>query len=369
MLRAFAAALAVFEAAAPSFSQTFTTEAAATYLDSAKAALVVGAGPSSDALSQATASLEGALRTSGKLDLVLNGKTLGEVGSLDDQAIVKKCAALPIERVVIVRVFESPGKPARAVATLYDMKGSMTTAFTGVAGAALAAKGGPAENAPPSSGLSHSAAQAVLETGPDKATSTSQQQYDEQYIGFTDFAVLYQTGLVATWSKPFLGKYQKPLDFEDFYTRVERPDLASSYQTRKWVRIGLWGGSIAVTTATLIAVLASVDNERCNALSADFSACMDRQSKGTSSSASIGLVGLGIGTVLAVVPLFINPQPIEAADARRLADEHNQKLKSKLGIAQAESPSRSANQEPSLTLSVDFFGTTGGGGLALRGSF
>lgn len=133
MFAALVAALAVVETAAPDFSQTFTPAAVASYLDAKGGALVVGAGPTSEALSQATAALEAALQGSGRVELVLNGKTLGDVSGLDDPTIVKKCEALPVERVVVVRVFELVGQPPRAVATLYDKKGSLVTAFTGPA--------------------------------------------------------------------------------------------------------------------------------------------------------------------------------------------------------------------------------------------
>jgi hypothetical protein len=170
--------------------------------------------------------------------------------------------------------------------------------------------------------------------------------------------------VVATWSQPFLGKYRKPLDFEDFNTSVERPDLASRFRTRKWVRIGLWGGSLAALTAT---VIAASNIPKCETGSDLYHLCSGKERQQKSLAIGVGLASLGIGTALAFIPFFINPQPIEPAEARRLADEHNQKLKLKLGIAQAESPSKTPNQE--LALSIDLFGTAGGGGLALRASF
>jgi hypothetical protein len=376
MFVALVAALAAIETAAPDFSQTFTPGAVASHLDANGAALVVGAGPASEALAQATAALEAALRGSGRVDFVLNGKTLGDVGGLDDPTIVKKCAALPVERVVVVRVFESAGQPARAVATLYDKQGALVTAFTGVAGTALAAKSAPAEGAPPSTGLSQNAAKAVLETGPEKGGVTARNQYDEQYIGFeerTVVTVMSGVGMVSNWSKPVLGKYRKPLHYEDFYKMVERPDLASSYETRRAVRIGFWAAgiaTIAVTTAVAIGSLASRDScDSVGVSSPKFSTCVEESGAKLESAVKVALIGGGVGTLLVLVPFAINPQPIEPDEARRLADGYNEKLKAKLGIAQADWPSPSTKVDSSLALSVSFFRGAGSGGILLGAHF
>ena len=57
-----------------------------------------------------------------------------------DEAVAKKAAPLPVDLVIVLRLF--PGEPETAVATFYDKAGVALTAMSGLRGQMLARKEG-----------------------------------------------------------------------------------------------------------------------------------------------------------------------------------------------------------------------------------
>ena len=125
-----------------------------------------------------------------------------------------------------------------------------------------------------------------------------------------------------------------------------RADLAAQFRRKYTARLVLYWGGVAISGVGLIVMFASVGSE------------------GTS-----GLwIGMGLtfgGLLPMLASLFINPHPVEPAEARRLADEHNQRLRERLGLP----PQTAALRMPQTTkarLSWSPFASATAGGLTLR---
>ena len=97
--------------------------------------VVVAAGDGSASVQAAAKGVADALRK-GSASLVMDDSALGNVNGLDDDAIVAKAKALPVDRVVVVRVFPSgKDKPDTAVVTTRDKaSGEVVWAISGADG-------------------------------------------------------------------------------------------------------------------------------------------------------------------------------------------------------------------------------------------
>lgn len=334
-------------ALADDWSDTFPAEAAASYFGGGSV-LVAASGQGSVDLGAAARALEASLRASESIPLVIDGKGLGDLSDLGDEAIVQKASHLPVTRIAVVRVFAGTGGQApSALVTIYGKDGAALAGFSAKRGAALAAS---AETA--GAGVNRGVAEAVSTFSGDSAKSRSAaaEEYDKSFIWFQDLVAIniQNGGVVGSTTIPYQGKYKKPLAGSDFYEAIDRPDLASSYQTRQIVRWSLMGvGYAGLIGGALYPVLATDD---CSAADLD----CDMSSKWIT-----GGVIMGGGLVLAVIGGAINPHPIEATEARRLADEHNGRLKERLGLT-----SRAA--EP---IRAGLFATRDGAGLSVGGAF
>lgn len=140
----------------------------------------------------------------------------------------------------------------------------------------------------------------------------------------------------------YQGESDQVLEPVEFYTAVGRPDLADSYQHRRWTALG----GILVSTAGVIAesVLiykwASVPRPDCsvNLPFDQFSMCLDaseaKQAQDRSQyvtpmivAGAVSLVGLVVGTWYAY-----RVHPVSENEAKSLADQYNQGLRRNLGL-------------------------------------
>ncbi len=340
-------------ARAADWTGTFPSEAVASYFGAGEhPVLVAASGEASDALATATTALEAALRGSASFPLVMDAKSLGDLSQLDDGAIVQKAAHLPVERIAIVRVFAgSEGAEPTALVTIYGKGGDVITGFSAKPGTALAAHSDDA-----GSGVNRGVAETVstMAGTSAKSRSAASEEYDKNFIWFQDLIAINVQGggIVGSSTIPYQGKYKKPLDGAAFYEAIERPDLASSYRTRQAVRLSLFGVGYAAIIGAPIYTLLLADS--CDGIDPD---CDD------SKRWVVGGAMFGGGLVLAITAGLIAPHPIAATEARQLADEHNMRLKERLGLASQEKPKAQPIQ-------AGFFATRdGGGGLTLGGSF
>jgi hypothetical protein len=184
-------ALALADAANP-WQTTMAPPAVSSYLAKGQRVMVVAAGPASPALSAATTALTAALRDAGELGLVMTADQLGDVGSLDDGAIVTRASAAPIDRIAVVRVFPGgKGQPTKVVVTIYGKKGKAVAAFAGTEGQAIAPN---PDHAGVGDGVTTDATGAVEDSLQDGApvaapTATEGGVESAQYIGHEDYVI------------------------------------------------------------------------------------------------------------------------------------------------------------------------------------
>jgi hypothetical protein len=357
------AALAVLTlplpALASAWDPSFPAPAVASYLPAEAGTIVVGAGAASSDLADVEAALAAALRAGGKAKLVMDDAALGDVSALDDAAIVAKAKSLPAPRIAVARVFPgADGAAPTAVVTFYDRDGNAAGAFSVERGAALAANAAPAAEGP-GQGASAAAVQAVAQVG--KAVSTAaaeaQEKYDREFVWFENWAaVSANSGVVmSTWSVPYQGKYKKNIDGPEFYEVVGRHDLAEEYRSSDHWKTGwMIGGGVLTLGGAALMVTSLMTMGGCDI---DDTACED-SSMNQLIAGSAAMVGGGIGFLVSAA---INPHPVDLAEARRLADEHNQKLKKDLGLA-------ARDEEPTGGIHAGLAALPGGAGLVLSGT-
>jgi hypothetical protein len=168
---------------------------------------------------------------------------------------------------------------------------------------------------------------------------------------------------------PYLGVQHDPLDLTDFYEAVDRPDLAHSVHRRHRVRIaGLVGGLVAFGAGTYFMLeasysgLSSLNSTYCDPTTRDYSMCVsgnqqahDAAQRDATWYSIAGTGAIAVGVVGVLVYRFLDEDPEGALAHRRLAREHNRRLKRTLGLP--------ADYE------IAPYVQPGGGGLAVRGRF
>jgi pyruvate/2-oxoglutarate dehydrogenase complex dihydrolipoamide acyltransferase (E2) component len=208
-------------------------------------------------------------------------------------------------------------------------------------------------------------------------TPLPQRRYDEEYIQLEDFAwVSGSHGDTTTTIRtiPYQGKYRKPLEGAAFYEAVGRPDLEAAYLKRESTRTalmlvglaGVVGG--AIYTATSFHQAPPDPAAGPEVFQQQVEAAARAQSEAMRTGIFISLGGLVLGTV----GLSIDPHPVTAPEARRLAEEHNQRLRQELGLPR-EAPAGEAppgERSPRAPrLSVGLLPETGGASARLRVAF
>lgn len=356
------------------WEKTFAVAAVnGTLPDDVNGVLVAQAGAPSEDLVAAGKALVGALRACGRAMLVMSDEGLGDLSPLEDAAIVSKAAHLPITHVVIVRVFAAQvGQPAMAVVTLYTRGGEAVVAVAAQAGTAIA----PGMVASGGTGVTRRAAESVgVLTEQNKTTlKQAREEYEQNYVGFPEIvAVSGSSGqALDEWTTPFLGKYRKPLSVVEFYEAVGRTDLVDRYNSRRATELTLMIGGGVVAVAAAVYAFYSVANS-------PYSQCVDRnllrhrdeeedcdRLDDGEGKLSAGLIVSGIALLAGLVGSGINPHPVTASEAREIADQHNQKLKLKLGLGEAQA--RPAKQHR-FRLGALPFASYKGGGVLLSLSF
>lgn len=354
---------------------TFPAGRVGTHLDG-QPLIVVAAGDPSSERDEAASALEAAARASGRASLVLNGRSVGDLERLDDPAIVKRCAALPVKRVLVVRVFE--GTPPNAVVAIYDTQGTALGAFAAAKGRAIDAKESSA-----SEGVSLSAARTVEAVQRQGGTdSPAQRQFDEEYLWMADFAAVNQYGgYLGSWSSVYQGKYRKALDTRTFYELIERPDLVKRLDDHAAYQRNLFIGAGASFVGSILSFvflfnppgLEPEPDFDCTNQS-NSSDCYTRQSAARSEwrpkrDGAMTFWGLSAVTLLTasmVIPMFAlfgHPEGLPTDQARRAIDEYNAKLRKRLGLPPVASDVRPASPPaPQIRLA---FGPIEGGAMGV----
>lgn len=264
--------------------------------------VVVIAGRSGPQTVAAASAVADAFQKGGRAKSVRTGETLGDVSKLDDAAIVQKCISLPVTVIAIVRVFSS-NDGLRAIVTLLRKSGAEFAALTTLKGKPVR----PPEKSATGEGVSAGAAESILsvaELGSAGAGST-EGKYLERFVWFGE--VLDGSDIRLKGIQPLQGKYRKRLSWSRFYGEVGRQDLKASYRRNRLVRGSIMLGGVGAIAAAIAAPLGDDNSLR---------------------------AGIGIAGVVGIGGAYLwDPQPIRFSEARRLADEHNARVKQELGLS------------------------------------
>ncbi len=278
------------------------------------AVLVAAANPQAR---PAAGAIETALRGSGEAQLVMDDAALGDLEGLGDLQIVERSRGLPVDRVLVVRVFPRADGPSSAVIALYDLAGNRKAAFAAEEGQPLQDKA--ALGAPPPA-------------PPEPERKSAQERYEERYIGFSDVQLFDSaTGrAIEQWMEPYQGKYRQRLETRDFLELVGRTDLIATYEKRNRVRLsialggaGLLVGGGGLITWGLVGACMKVDvaNDQ----------CLARDGR----PVIAGSVVSGVGLAALLAASIIDPNPVDGPTARKIADTYNKQLRRELGLQEA----------------------------------
>jgi hypothetical protein len=362
-----ASALPVHAAEGSAWSATFAPEPLASHLTSPARLLVVPAGAQTQELKAAALALETGLRASGKAPLVMGPEALGPVEGMDDASIARRGASLPVDSVVVLRLFpDASGALTNAVVSLHDTSGQSLGAFAAVAGTPVAAK---VETPTNGAMATRPAAQpaALAQPAPVRVSpADAAERYEREYIGFEELvAVGTQTGVVVSrYSVPFEGKYRKPLEGNAFYRKLGRQDLADAYSGKMGLK---WGLGIAGIGAAVGGVAFGLTGGlgSCGIDSSwdQFEACRSSAMSKFYLGAGVAIAGAGLTTLA----FLLNPHPVTPSEARELADGYNEQLRSDLGLGE-DAPKPSQKRQDIVVTVAPVVGPSGAG-LQLAGTF
>jgi hypothetical protein len=200
--------------------------------------------------------------------------------------------------------------------------------------------------------------------GPER--TKAQEIHDRFFIGFEASTGPSENGAASKkWTQPWQGKSKKPLNGADFYRALGRRDLAAKYDSAQ-------ENKVAVTVVGAL-VLAAGAWLALSGLEGDPSSNPSRSSDGSNGNRGLlGILVMAMGVSAVTVPWTMSSQPVDAIEARRLADEHNEKLKAKLGLSKEdEAPSSLSDSgaSPRLILSPVAFASSTGAALGVAGRF
>lgn len=250
----------------------------------------------------ATKAIAAAFTSGGRARSVQLGDSLGDVSKLADADIVKKCASLQVTAIVVVRVFSS-NDGLRAVVSVLRKSGQELGAFTTTKGKPIP----PAPTSTANEGVSAGAAESIQNVAAlgTAVAGSKEEEYLDRFVWFGE--VLDGSDIPLKNVRPLMGKYRKRLSWSRFYAEVDRPDLRRAYQRNRIVK----GSIILASVGAIGAAVAAPWSEDTSTL--------------RSGVAIVGVAGLGA--------YFWDPQPIRFSEARRLADEHNARVKHELGLS------------------------------------
>ena len=199
-----------------------------------------------------------------------------------------------------------------------------------------------------------------------------QQEYEINHLGlFQDAEASAEPAESrGRWTLAYQGKDMKPLEGSAFYERVGRSDLALAYQRKQGLKVGLTAtGGIFFGLGVLVEVVALAAASSGGCSSSTYFGCIGSRIE-ADAAGKVALIGLGLiagGTGLLVGGFVINPNPVSDAEARRLVDEYNQRLKERLGVS--AKPESTPEQREKVRIALAPAISTSGGGLSLQVSF
>ena len=300
--------------AAAAWDSTFDATATSSYLDRPNAAvLVVSAGENSASGQAATTAIVQALRAGKRTRLVMTGESVNVQPTDTDAAIVKRASVLPIDLVLVVRLF--PGATETVVATLYDKTGAAVSAMAGTEGRPLALK----------------ERQLASTAGRDAVVSSverSKRRGDDD--GDSAIETAFESAdehITFKRRDPDTAIYKRQaLEGARFYEVVGEPALASQLGWRVAAKaVTISAGSVAILVGTGILLFGS---QGCAVLDRATFTCVRYQ--GVAQPLSTGLIVAGGGLASLIFGLAFRSDPVSLEKRRELVNRHNQALDDKL---------------------------------------
>ena len=324
-----------------SWDQTFTAETVRPH--DTRSVLVVpsGEGEAYRAAVQASQALLKVIQAQPTTKLAMDASGLGQTEGSSDEAILAKVKPLPVDTVVLMRAFatDTPGQHTLVINWFDKATGTLRYAQSVRQGEPL-----PAPAAQSQVGVSAATQEAIGEQQQEAKLNIDEavKAYESSYVWFEEWTgVNAQTGQVlANWAVPYKGKFKEPLEHEEFYLAVDRPELAEEYTSSLYLKRGFqitgWTALLGGGAYMLYSVISNIgedcDIEDADGISSTDPACEEQQSEEVKDGLILGgAVSVG-GAILATIGGFINPHPVDAPEARRLAAEYNEKRRKELGL-------------------------------------
>ena len=273
--------------------------------------------------------LKNTMSASAKVKLVMDAAALGDIRTLADKDIVKKSASLPVDRVMIVRVFS--GSSITAVVTIYDKNGNNHGAFTGVKGRIMS------KDEKKTSGVTEAAANTVGSIIKDTEEISAEQKnkYEEKVITLDSVTAIYANpnGVWASsWQEPRLGKYKKPITWPEFFKLVGHDEYARQFEKAENYRpfrilgyISAYGGITTLVLGGTFLAISLMDTSS------------DINDKIGKPAWIVTGCGAGLG-IIGILLLKLGPDypEVKSYQIRKMTDEYNTKLKRDIGIDTSE---------------------------------
>jgi hypothetical protein len=171
----------------------------------------------------------------------------------------------------------------------------------------------------------------------DREREAAESAYREQAIGFGDEYVVTASDSWVSVSRRWTanqGELGAPLSGAEFYDLIDRPDLARAYHRRlTYKRVAI--GAAAVGTMGAFALILTMPNPASCDLGDEACESANRQGFRNHMWEATGAIALsGVAIVIARY-YWAHPHPISESEAKRLAAEHNQTLRDRLGLSVA----------------------------------
>lgn len=358
------ALLASTPAFAGSWDGAFPPAAAESHVGDDQPVIVVAA----DAKAAGAADALRAALTAGGSPLVMDESAAGNIAGKGDSEIAAAAGNLPVERIVIVRVFPGQGGET-AVVSVFQKSGAAAGSFSVASGKVLASKGagaavGTGAPDPTSAGVSSAAIAAVESLHLAKGSAEAKQAFLEKGLWSPGYPAGYVNASSGgdSWSSFMRGQYGEKLTWRQFFETAGSDEairlLDEQEASNKRHRVRFWIGFVP-TVGLSAAALAATEFPDAGPLAAGL--------------AVAAVVPLGYMTFhgLKIDTALVMPLP----DARRLADEYNKALLLELGLTEDDfallaEPLPSAPRASSVRLTgVGAVPVSGGVALGLTGRF
>jgi hypothetical protein len=294
--------------------------------------LVAGVGRPEAEVQAAAEGLRASLRRRAAAALVLDDAALGTLTGESDEAVQRRAAGLPWDRILLVRVYpgvqEAPPSAVVVIASRSGTLGSVVVPRTArpPVPAPVAATAPPPLPPPP-----------LTESPTPQPPSADQQAYDARRLHFgslksNDPAVLMSRGA-------FVGN--RRIEGRALYELLKDTDFVARWDARARLKliIGIAGAGV-IALGGVGALLTQVS--RCTRkIQSSSNACVQREVPSDLLVPSLVTAGVGLVTVL--VAIILPADPVDPAEVVPAVDRYNQALKREVGLRVQVTPSLSTD--------------------------